>query len=192
MNIKPDQAGFDFDGVIADIGEAFLRLACNDHGYCSIDLSEISSFQVEDCINIPRQVVEKIFNDILMDSIGTGLKPIGGAIETLSRLSRHSDIIVITARKEIGPVADWFDHFLAPDCRSRLELVATGDHDNKEAYIRQRGLSHFFDDRAKTCVQLAEAGLTPIVFSQPWNRNQHNLASVADWQELESLFDFTC
>ena len=191
MKIRPDQAGFDFDGVIADIGEAFLRLACNDHGYCSIDLNDISSFQVEDCINIPRTVVEKIFNDILLDSIGTGLMPIPGAVQTLTRLSRYSEVIVITARKEIKPVVDWFDHFLEPDCRSRIELVATGDHDNKEAYIRERGLSHFFDDRAKTCVQLAEAGLTPIVFSQPWNHKQHNLASVDDWRELEALFDFT-
>ena len=190
MKIKPEQIGFDFDGVIADIGEAFVRLACRDHGYCSIKLEQISSFQVEDCIDIPAHIVEKIFIDILEDSLSTGLKPLPGAIETLTRLSRQAGVTVITARPDIDPVIKWFDHYCSREDRKNFKLIATGDHDNKEDFIRNHGLSHFIDDRTKTCLQLADAGLTPIVFSQPWNLDQHNLTSVANWQELASLFDF--
>lgn len=189
MKIQPESIGFDFDGVIADIGEAFIRLACTDHGYCSIKLADITSFQVEHCVEIPTATVETIFNDILADSLGTGLKPLPGAIETLARLSGHSDVTIITARPDILPVIDWFDHYCLPEDREKIKLIATGDHDNKEGYIRTCGLTHFIDDRTLTCLQLAEAGLKPIVFNQPWNQDQHNLPSVSNWKELYALFD---
>ncbi len=189
--IHPGSVGFDFDGVVADIGEAFIRLACENHGHCSISIEEISSFQVEHCIDIPRKIVESIFDDILQDSLGVGLKPMAGAVETLVRLSRVADVTIITARPDIGPVQDWFDFYCTPRSRGHIRLVATGDHDNKETFIRQCGLQHFIDDRTLTCLQLAEAGLSPIVYTQPWNRNQHHLPSVADWDEISGLFDFS-
>ncbi len=159
--IRPDSVGFDFDGVIADIGEAFIRLACERYDYCSISLEEISSFQVEHCTDIPRKVVESIFDDILQDSLGVGLKPMAGAVETLVRLSRVADVTIITARPVIGPVQDWFDFYCSTRNGGHIRLVATGDHDNKETFIRQCGLQHFIDDRTLTCLQLAEAGLSP-------------------------------
>lgn len=189
--IRPDSVGFDFDGVIADIGEAFIRLACEKHNYCSLRLEEISSFQVEHCTQIPRAVVESIFDDILQDSLGTGLKPMAGAVETLVRLSRVAEVTIITARPIIGPVQDWFDFYCSPQTGGNIRLLATGDHDNKETFIRQCGLQHFIDDRTLTCLQLAEAGLSPIVYTQPWNRNQHHLPAVADWDEISDLFDFS-
>jgi uncharacterized protein len=190
MKIQPETIGFDFDGVIADIGEAFLRLACEEHGYCSVKIEDISSFQVEHCIPIPLEVIEKIFNDILIDSLKTDLKPLPGAVETLAKLCNLSGVTIITARPDIQPVADWLDVYCSFENKERIELIATGDHDNKESFIRHCGLSYFIDDRAKTCQQLADAGLNPIVFSQPWNKNQHNLPTVADWQELAALFEF--
>ena len=190
MKIAPETIGCDFDGVIADIGEAFLRIACEQYGYCSINLEDIRSFQVEDCLKIPRSIIETIFDDILEDSIGTGLKPLPGAIETIEKLSNHGNVTVITARPEIQPVIDWFDLYFPEYCKPRIKLIATGDHDNKEAYIRSCGLSYFIDDRTKTCLQLAESGLNPIVFTQPWNLDQHSLPTVSSWRELETLLDF--
>jgi len=189
--IRPDSVGFDFDGVIADIGEAFIRLACDSYGYCSINLEDISSFQVEHCIDIPHKIVERIFDDILQDSLGTGLKPMSGAVETLARLSLFADVTIITARPALQPVRDWFDFYCTPEIRRNIRLVATGDHDNKEEYIRECGLQHFIDDRTLTCLQLAEAGLSPIVYTQPWNQNQHALPAVANWAEIADLFDFS-
>ncbi len=190
MKLRPECVGFDFDGVIADIGEAFIRLACSDHGYCSVKIEDLKSFQVEHCLEIPADIIETIFNDILVDSLGIGLLPLPGAIETLARLAGCSDVTIITARPDIQPVIDWFDYYCAPEDRGKIRLIATGDHDNKERYIRTCGITHFIDDRTLTCLQLAEAGLNPIVFSQPWNYNQHNLPSVSNWEEIHSLFFF--
>ena len=37
---------------------------------------------------------------------------------------------------------------------------------------------------------LAESGLKPLVFSQPWDRAGHDLPSVSNWQEILELIDF--
>jgi len=189
IRIPPGQIGFDFDGVIADIGETFIRLACTEHGYCSLDLNSITTFQVEECLDIPFETVTRIFQDILTDSISTGLKPIAGAVETLGRMSERTDVTIITARPEIEPVREWLAFHCGPETAERITVVSSGDHDDKERYIRQHDLAYFVDDRVHTCVQLAEAGLTPVVFSQPWNRGQHDLASVESWGELSTMLE---
>jgi hypothetical protein len=189
LRIDPEKLGFDFDGVIADIGEAFIRLACNDYGYCSLRVEDLSSFQVEECLDIPGRIIDRIFDDILEDSLGIGLQPMPGAIETLRGLSRVAAITVITARPSLEPVRAWFDHYCDAETNSSIRLIATGDHDDKERYIRQCGLHHFVDDRTITCLHLAEAGLAPLVFSQPWNQGRHQLPSVEDWEQLGALLD---
>jgi uncharacterized protein len=43
------------------------------------------------------------------------------------------------------------------------------------------------EDRLETCLQLADHGITPIVFAQPWNRQPHPFPEVANWPELGGL-----
>jgi len=185
--IPRDQIGFDFDGVIADIGEAFIRLACTDHGYCTLELDDIKNFQVEQCLDIDLWVVEKIFHDILNDSVGTGLRPIAGSIETLTRLTRMNGATIITARPELDPVRDWLDLHCGSETAAEIKLITSGTHDAKEHFIRHHNLSYFVDDRVHTCMQLAASGLTPLVFNQPWNRGQHHLRTVENWQEIDVI-----
>ncbi len=185
--IAPAHIGFDFDGVIADIGEAFVRLACTRYG-CDLKLDNISSFQVDECIDLPRAAIEQIFADILQDSIGTGLRPIDGAIEALKRLGGHGPVTIITARPEVEPVRDWLAHHFDRH-RCDIILVSSGTHDGKEHFIREHDIVYFIDDRVETCARLAESGLRPMVFSQPWNRGRHNLPSVSTWAEIIDLLD---
>ena len=81
MKIQSQEIGFDLDGVIADTAEAFIRLACEEHAFCSFTLEDITSFQVEDCLDIPNPVVETIFDAIIRNSLTTGLQPMQGAVE---------------------------------------------------------------------------------------------------------------
>jgi uncharacterized HAD superfamily protein len=187
FTIPVQKIGFDFDGVIADTAEAFIRLACREYGYRSFSRENITSFELENCLDIPRDQVEKIFTDILTDSIGTALQPMPGAVKSLERFTRMATVTIITARPLRAPVCDWLDQFFAGPTRERIRVVATGDHNDKVRHIHEHGLTHFIDDRAETCMQLAREAITPLVFSQPWNWNRHNLQTVADWEEIRGL-----
>ena len=158
------------------------------YGYCSFIREDITSFDLENCIAINQQLVEEIFTEIQKDSLATGLKPMEGAVQTLTDLTEMTPgITIITARSLRQPVLDWIDVFFPNKTRDAIKVIATGDHNDKTRYIHDRGLHYFIDDRAETCVQLAAAGITPLVYEQPWNRNRHNLRSVADWREIREL-----
>ncbi len=187
MNIAHNEIGFDLDGVIADTAEVFIRLACEKFDYCSFRLEDISSFQVQDCLDIPADKVEQIFYTILKDSLGTGLQPMPGAVETITKMATRNPVTIITARPLQKPVEDWLEHFFSSETCSQLRLVAMGDHDGKLQYIKNHNLNYFIDDRVETCLQLAKTSITPIVFRQPWNHNKHSLASVNNWQEIHAL-----
>lgn len=187
MNIPIQQLGFDFDGVIADTAEAFVKLACERHNYCSFSIEDIVNFELDMCLDIPSPIIEEIFTDILTDSIRTQLQPMAGAIETLESFTEKSFVTIITARSLDQPVYDWLELFLSKNALKKMRIVATGDHDDKVRHIHQHNLKYFIDDRAETCMKLAKEDITPVVFTQPWNEKRHNLHKVNSWKEIHTL-----
>ncbi|MCI5221491.1 MAG: hypothetical protein D3924_02110 [Candidatus Electrothrix sp. AR4] len=185
--IDPTLLGFDFDGVIADTAEIFLRLACEDYGLCDLRREDIINFEIEQCLNLDRKQVDTIFTKVLRDSVGTGLQPMHDAVEVLCELAELSKILVITARPLADPVHDWFATILPKSTLKAIQVVAMGAHDDKPRYIHEEGLRYFIDDRAETCVQLSNAGVLPFVFSQPWNHNRHRLPVVSSWRDIRAL-----
>ncbi len=131
--------------------------------------------------------MDKIFTEILTDSLETELKPMKGAVDTLTLLAQKSTVTIITARPLLPPVLDWIDVFFPAETREAIKVIATGDHNDKVRHIHEHGLKYFVDDRAETCMQLARADIIPLVFSQPWNQNRHNLQSVENWADIQDL-----
>lgn len=185
--IDPALLGFDFDGVIADIAEAFLRLAREDYGLCNLCLEDIINFEVDQCLGLEKAQSDAIFSKILFDSVGTGLQPMEGAVEVLEELAEFSTVSVITARSLAAPVHDWFAAFFPASTCKAIKVIAMGDHDDKAQHIHEQGLQFFIDDRAETCVQLSQAGIQPFVFDQPWNRHRHQLPTVSSWRDIRDL-----
>lgn len=185
--IHPQHLGFDFDGVVADIAEAFIRLSSSDYGCRSISHEEITHFDVEQCLDIDAEIVEAVFTRILLDSVATRLQPMPGAIEVLGELTGHGIVTIVTARPDPKPVYDWLAWVMPRDVSAKIRVVAMGAHDDKPRYVLEHGLRYFIDDRAETCHQLDKVGILPIVYSQPWNRGRHRFSTVSSWQEIREL-----
>ena len=185
--ITPSLLGFDFDGVIADTAEVFLRLACQDYGLCDFRLEDIVNFELEHCLSLERARTEAIFTKIQLDSVGTGLQPMQGAVDVLGELAEKGTVSVITARSLAEPVHDWFAAFFPASTCKAVKVTAMGTHDEKLQHVHAQGLRFFIDDRAETCLQLSRGGIQPFVFSQPWNHKRHRLPTVSSWQDIREL-----
>lgn len=186
-SIPVNEIGFDFDGVIADTAATFIEIASKKYGYNSFEVEDITNFELEECINVPRELVEKIFTEILVDSLGTGLQPMRGAVETLSAFARQTKVTIITARPVKQPVHDWLETYFATPLLDKIQVVATGDHDDKIRHIHANKIKYFVDDRVATCRSLVEEKIHPIIYNQPWNRGQHNLTMVSGWGDISSM-----
>ena len=185
--INPALIGFDIDGVVADTGGAFIRIANEEYGINSISLDDITSFEVIDCLDVDQGIIEEIFIRLLDDPLTAGLQPMEDAIPVLHRFADEAPLTFITARPHEKPIARWLKHYLQPATFEKIRLVAMGVHDNKTAYIKDLGLKYFVDDRLQTCKMLANEGITPLVYNQPWNKNGHDLPTVNDWQAIHGL-----
>lgn len=186
--IDPALIGFDIDGVVADTGGAFIRIAREEYGIDSLTLADITTFEVGDCLEVDRSIIDGIFARLLDDPLDAGLLPMQDAITVLHRLGEHAPLTFVTARPEEEPIARWLKHFLKPAAFNTMRLVAMGEHDKKTSYIKDLSLDYFVDDRLQTCQMLAREGITPLVYNQPWNMmDGHGLQTVDNWQAIHAL-----
>ena len=185
--INPAHIGFDIDGVVADTGGAFIRIANREYGLQSLSLKDITYFEVEECLTVDRQVIEAIFTKLHDDPLGSGIQPMKDAVDVLHSLAERAPLTFITARPDREPIDKWLRRFLDPSAYEKMRLIAMGEHDNKTPYVKKLGLHYFVDDRLQTCRQLSKEGITPLVYTQPWNINGHDLRKVDSWQDIRAL-----
>lgn len=187
--IDPQSVAFDFDGVVADTMNLFLKVARDVHDINHLKYDDFTCYNLLECIDIDSDTLSDIVNRLQDGRYTDPLKPMAEAPEVLKRLVEQSEpLVFITARPYVGPVGDWLQETLSLDQR-RLEIIPTGSYDAKVDILSQRGISFFIEDRLETCYQVQAAGVTPVVFRQPWNRGQHPFMEVGNWRELEAMID---
>ena len=187
MKIDPRVLAFDIDGVVADTMTLFLNIADKEFGIRHIRYEDITDYDLTAAAAIDQTVMVNIISRILDGSHGGLLNPLQDAPLVLRRLNRIcSPTLFVTARPEADPITGWMCDVLetGPEC---IEVVATGSFEDKREVLAERNISYFVEDRLETCFLLADAGIEPIVFRQPWNRKPHPFAEVGSWRELESM-----
>ncbi|NPA95323.1 MAG: haloacid dehalogenase [Thermodesulfobacteria bacterium] len=189
IKIKPHQIAFDIDGVVADTMSSFIGIAKKEFGINSIRKEQITSYWLEECLNIPEDIIGAIINRILADPFGTALEPLPGAIETLKLIAQHSPLYFVTARPIREPIEEWLRQKLAGVSPDKIKIEATGQHSLKPQVLKEIGRPYFLEDHLETCHALYEHGLKPIVFDQPWNQGKTPLYRVHGWGELKAMLE---
>jgi len=188
--IDPASVAFDIDGVVADTMTLFLDIARHEFNLNSIQYEDITCYNLADCLDIDPQVIERIVSRILDGNYSVPLKSITDAPEVLTQLGTyHGALTFITARPNVGPIREWIDQTLQLD-PSMIEVIATGSHEAKADILQNRNITYFVEDRLETCFLLQDAGIRPVLFKQPWNREPHPFVEVDSWDELQGLIAF--
>ncbi len=189
MMINPASVAFDVDGVVADTMTLFLAIARQEFNLNSITYEDITCYNLADCLDIEPKTIDAVVSRILDGNYKTPLNPIAGAPDVLSHLGRqYGPLMFVTARPYAGPLDCWVNEALHLNPAS-IEIIATGSHAAKVGILQQRQIEYFVDDRLETCFLLQTAGIQPVLFRQPWNREQHPFVEVGSWHELQNLLD---
>jgi uncharacterized protein len=190
MMIDPASLAFDIDGVLADTMNLFLDIAREDFQICGIRYEDISCYTLENCLDLDKSIIDAIVRKIVDGDYRADLRPIDGAPDVLGRLGMtYKPLLFVTARPYFGPICDWIQNILPLDSGS-IEVVATGSFGDKADVLIDKNISFFVEDRLETCFTLHDAGITPILFKQPWNRESHPFMEVSNWRQIESLIAF--
>jgi uncharacterized HAD superfamily protein len=188
LPIPRDRLAFDIDGVVADIMTTFLTLARErfDVGH-HLRYEHITTFYLEECLDLPPEVIEALIRELIDRPHELPVEPLPHAVPVLSRLAQDTPLLFVTARDRARPIRTWLTRTLTGVSPEAIRVVATGDPDTKLHYLQDHGIQYFVEDRLETCLHLAENGVTPILFAQPWNRRPHPFLEVRDWPELAGL-----
>jgi uncharacterized HAD superfamily protein len=186
--IPRDRLAFDIDGVVADIMTTFLTLVREryDIGH-HFRYEHITTFALADCLDLPSWIIEEVIRELIDRPHELPVEPFPHAVPVLTRLARETPLLFVTARDRRRPIESWLHRHLAPVPPAAIRVLATGDPDGKINYLMDHGIRYFVEDRLETCLQLADHGITPILFAQPWNRRPHPFLEVAGWEELSGL-----
>ena len=178
---------FDIDGVVADTMRLFLSIASSDFGIETTRYEDIVDYDLRNCMEIQDDVLMAIIVKIMAGDFSTLLHPMKDAVRVLNLLNRHhSPTLFVTARPEKAHITRWLCDQLSVSPES-IEVVATGSFEGKREVLQSRNIRYFVEDRLETCFHLAEAGIEPIVYRQPWNRRPHTFTEVGCWREIEAL-----
>jgi 5'(3')-deoxyribonucleotidase len=188
--IQPESVAFDFDGVCADTMTLFIDIARDEFDIHDIHHKDITCYELELCTSLEPDTIEAIAEKIMNGQHRAALNPIKGAATVLKRLEKHNGaVLFVTARPEVGPLAGWITDILGLDPES-FEVIPTGSFEGKVDVLQQKGISYFIEDRLETCFTLQNAGISPVVFKQPWNRSLHPFIEVDGWNDIEALINF--
>jgi len=190
MRIAPNEIAFDVDGVFADTFHLFVAKARSDYGY-RFEYEDITEYDFLKVLDMDEQESDAIVQTLLDSPLESGIKPIPGAVEVLTRLSVLVPLHFVTARPQKKPILNWVEHHLPEVDRNRIRIEVTGVHTEKIPVLLEMGFKYFVEDRLDTCPLLEENGITPILFEQPWNRKPHPYPVVRDWEEISRLIDWS-
>ena len=188
MTFPLNSLAFDIDGVVADIMTTFLTLARErfDVGH-HLRYEHITTFYLEECLDLDPRIIQALIRELIDRPHELDVSPLPHAVPVLTRLAQETPLIFVTARDRVRPIQTWLTRTLAGVEPSSFRVVATGDPDRKLHYLKDHRIQYFVEDRLETCLQLADNGITPIVFAQPWNRQPHSFLEVGGWPELAGL-----
>jgi len=188
--IDPRWVAFDIDGVIADTMALFVDIAREDYGIDGLRVEHITEYSLERCLGIDPQIIGKILLRIMSGDFLQCLKPMDGAAEVLGSLAGYrKPLLFVTARPSSEAILAWIEGILKLDA-DQFRVVATGTFEDKTGVLLRHGIRHFVEDRLETCYQVHQAGIDPVVFRQPWNRQKHPFVEVSNWRELRNLIAF--
>lgn len=188
--ICPSELAFDIDGVFADTMTLFLEIARHEFGIPGLRYRDIQDYDFLAVSGISETVALEILARIVEGNYNLPLNPMSGAPQVIEKLNRlHRPTLFVTARPSGDHIRRWLLEVLGL-AAGDIEVVATGSFEAKQKVLLERGITAFVEDRLETCFMLGDAGITPIVYKQPWNRKPHPFTEVEDWQDIEALIAF--
>ncbi len=187
--IDPCVVAFDIDGVVADTMSLFFEIAEKEYNISGIKHEDVTSYNLEDCLDVDNDLMVEIFTRIINGEFSSTLKPISGAPQVLNKIAEKcKSLLFVTARPHKGDIINWLSDIIGvkPEI---LEVETTGSFEGKIDVLLNNGFSYILEDRFETCELLIEAGITPILYKQPWNNREHSFIEVNGWKEFEKLLN---
>jgi len=184
--IDPSEIAFDIDGVVADTMAVFVQLARERYGLTALTKEDLRHYDLHLCLDVDSTIVDDLICLTLDDEHTEIIPAEPQAPEVLTELARHGPLRFVTARIRPESIIRWL-HKILPDVpRENIHVIATGAPEAKLEILRKLHVRYFLEDRLETCRLLAQDGIRPLLFDQPWNRvnSSSMFPRIENWRQF--------
>ena len=171
---------FDLDGVCCDLMKKWLAVYNHDYGD-NLTEADITSWNWDEFVK--PECGKRIYHYLNRPGFFADLEPIEGCVESLDRLERICELVVVTARhpRLQGLTRAWLDYHGVPVHRLHFLEGAS-----KAPTALAEGLDCMVEDAPHNALALAEAGVPVLLFGRPYNQGlAHPLIHRCDgWADV--------
>lgn len=185
--IQPTELAFDIDGVVADTMSLFVRLAHDRYGLSHITKDNMTCYNLYNCLNLEPEVIDDLICLTLDDEHTLQIPPMPMAPDVLTELANHGPLRFVTARIWPESIISWLQQTLPQVSPENIQVIATGLPEAKLAILKDLQVRYFVEDRLETCHLLAQDGIQPLLYDQPWNRVPNQFPRFDSWLQLRQI-----
>ena len=185
--IQPTELAFDIDGVVADTMSLFVRLAHDRYGLSHITKDNMTCYNLHNCLNLEPEVIDDLICLTLDDEHTLQIPPMPMAPDVLTELANHGPLRFVTARIWPESIISWLQQTLPQVSPENIQVIATGLPEAKLAILKDLQVRYFVEDRLETCHLLAQDGIQPLLYDQPWNRVPNQFPRFDSWLQLRQI-----
>jgi len=184
-NQKYHRIGIDLDGVIADFTDYTLPML-NKLYNVNLKRDDITHYNYEKVIGVSKKEIIKFWEEVKNKKVFRYLKPIKGALESLSLLSDR-EIYFFSMRPEYyeDDTIAWLKDNNIDYCKLHI-----GQEDKSITALKEK-IDIFIEDNLLQAIMVSEAGIETLLFNQPWNHYGKKLPPlckrVYSWKEIINI-----
>ena len=150
--------------------------------------NSISRYNIEESLNIPMNIVEKVIEYVLNLEDIPYLLDVEKYLPRIYSLCDEFSIITLRKTKMLRIIHQYIKNILGDGNEFRIYLCNryNNGNPNKVDIVKKLDLDIFIEDRFSTAVDVAEnTSCKVFLFDQPWNRRDHHgLTRVYSWQDI--------
>lgn len=192
--------GIDLDDVLYPFSEKFCEFANSRLGK-SVTVADMTTYRLDLVYQTSYDVIMKLIEEFFTAPETLTYDPIPGAVDGINELSKHYELHIITARKDVFacPTSDWINkHFPGKFssvqycnfyalCPNQLARVT------KAMKCRELDLLGIVDDNAENVAGVLLSGRAAILFGDyPWHSEmpKHIRAPKAEtWGDVLTMHE---
>jgi uncharacterized HAD superfamily protein len=186
---KQIKIGFDLDGVVINFNKAFLATARNRfdilHG---VTIKDVVRYEYCECIDITHEKCWEIVDYVLQNPFECNLGPVKGAVKVLTLLSKYTDLLFVTARKDkcIEQTREVVHSYFPCVNKNKIKIIHVRGSKKYEV-LKKFGTKYFVEDRTRNCRFLEQNGIKSLLLDNPWNQNNEPFFRVKTWGEISDF-----
>ncbi len=185
--------GFDLDDVLLDMSDLILT-HLNTQLNKNISKEDLTTFHyIEEVFGLNEDETNKYMEYLYSDAGHKNVRPVTGAVESISRIGKNNEIYIVTAKPDTleKNTKEWLNsHFLPvfKDVHFTNQYMSKKIQKRKSDICEAMGIQIFVDDSLSNAKDISSVNIPVLLFDTPWNQTDvlpDLVKRVYSWDEIE-------